>query len=347
MNSEKKIVLINTKNQQIKMLDPTDLRRILGSHGYEYIDTIGNGSTSSVYLCKSSKYQQTFAVKCLLNNKLKAIEYNALTTLHHPYIINLYESFEYSDYEFLVMDYCANDTLKQKKKLKYDKFIYYARQILEALSYCHSNQIAHRDIKPDNIFIDCYDRIKLADFGLSKFFDQNIFSNEKCGSLMYCAPEIMQKQSFNPFQADIWALGMTFFYMATGCFPYQTKVYNEIVQMIKFGLVDFGEFELNQDVKCLIQKMTQKNPALRPTLKDILKMAIFNQIKAKKVVKSIASVQFISRSKFAKNKSFIVPSSSFTENFRLNVDEDVSSSNGNRKVSYNSYRIPAIKSSRI
>lgn len=303
-------------------MDTEQLIRVLCSHGYEYIETIGSGSSSNVFLCSSEKYHQSFAVKCVINNKLKASEYNALTSLHHPYIINLYEAFEYHNSEFLVMEYCPNNTLKHKRKLKYDEFIYYARQILEALAYCHEHKIAHRDIKPENIFLDYYDRIKLADFGLSKYFEQNITSNEKCGSLMYCSPEVLQKQPFDPFQADIWALGITFYYMATGSFPFPAKNYDELLQMIKLGHLNFANADLDPNIKLLIQKMTSKNPISRPTINDILNMTIFNQIKAKRITKTISSAKFGPRRKFAKNNCFVTPSFSFSDNISLKNGSD-------------------------
>lgn len=302
------------------MTDENQINQVLMAHGYEYVGPIGTGSSCNVFLCKSEKYHQTFAIKCLSNATLNTSEYTALTSLNHPYIIKLYEAFEDHNSQYLVMEYCPNETLMQKKKLPFEKFIYYAKQVLEALSYCHSNKIAHRDIKPDNIFLDHYDRIKLADFGLSKQFQLNNVTNEKCGSLMYCSPEMLNKLPFDPFQADIWALGITFFYMATGKFPFPTKSYDELLQIVKFGYIDFLNVDIQPDVKALIQRMTNKIPKLRPTVDEILKMPIFDQLKALQIKKTLSSGQFCSRSKSFRNKGFIrrQRSASFSEEFEIN-----------------------------
>lgn len=83
------------------------------------------------------------------------------------------------------MEYCPIGSINQKGKLTYDQFVNYSKQILKALSYCHSLNIAHRDIKPENIFLDQHDQIKLADFGVAKYFTYYNKSDEKCGSLKY------------------------------------------------------------------------------------------------------------------------------------------------------------------
>ena len=140
---------------------------------------------------------------------------------------------------------------------------------------------------------------------------------------MYCSPEMLQRIPFNPFQADIWALGITFFYMATGCFPFPANSYDELFQMIKIGHIDFLNIEIDPNIKLLIQKMTSKNPKLRPSVDKILKMTIFNQIKAKKITKTIASTQICPRCKYIKNKSLIRPYSSFTYDSTTNTSRNI------------------------
>ncbi|KAK8839441.1 hypothetical protein M9Y10_031794 [Tritrichomonas musculus] len=296
------------------MNDIEQITTALSQHGYEYIKTIGNGASSKVFLCKSEKYNHLFAIKCVENNTLKSSEYNALASLNHPYIIKLYKSFQDHDLDFLVMEYCPNDTLKHKKKLDYNKFVYYAKQILEALSYCHSQKIAHRDIKPDNIFLDNYDHVKLADFGLSKYFEPNKTSNEKCGSLMYSSPEMINQIPFDPFRADIWSLGITFFYMATGKFPFSAKTYDDLLRLVKFGQINFSNVEINLSIKSLIQKMTSKNPKFRPTVDEILKLPIFNEYKAPRLAKIVSMGQIYTRGKTSRDKHCLYkPSSSFSD----------------------------------
>lgn len=258
------------------MIEVEQIQETLSSHGYDYKKYLGEGSFSNVVLCQSQKYKDYFAVKRAVKNRLTASEYNTLISLIHPNIIRLYDSFDDKEAQYLVMEYCSNGTLFQKGALPYEKFVCYAKEILEALAYCHSLKIAHRDIKPENIFIDKYDHIKLADFGMSKQFEYEGKTKEKCGSLMYIAPEMLRNDEFCPFKADIWALGITFFFMATGRHAFQCTSREELKKMIFFGDLNFLDFPIDQRIRFLITKMTTLDLKSRPTAEKLLKLPMFS-----------------------------------------------------------------------
>ena len=269
--------------------DVEKMKITLKNYGYEYIQPIGYGAFSSVHLCQSIKYTHQFAVKKVAKNKLSPNEYDALISLDHPNIIKLYITFEDDESQYLVMEYCPNGSFHDKGDLSPEKFTYYAKQLLEALAFCHSKNIAHRDIKPDNIFLDQYDHPKLADFGLARHFDSNQTSVEKCGTLMYCAPEILkQQQQICPFKADIWALGITFYYMATGKKPFPNKTTDELKNAICFGELNYSNVTIDPQIRFLISKMTSINRKLRPTAEQLLQFPIFTPMKLGKLSRSSA-----------------------------------------------------------
>lgn len=251
------------------------IKETLSQHGYEYIKFIGKGGFSNVLLCKSKKYNQFFAIKRAKKHHLTEDEYNLLIKLNHSNIIKLYDAFNDEYAQYLVMDYCNNGTILEKGKICNTKFVYYAKQILKAISFCHSNNIAHRDLKPDNIFLDQYDHIILADFGMAKQFDYDSKSSDKCGSLMFLAPETFLYQEICPFKADVWALGITFFYMITGKYPFRSSSREEIQQLISKGEIDFRHYEIHPKIKALIKKMTIKDQHNRPSVDKLLELPIF------------------------------------------------------------------------
>lgn len=257
-------------------MEEEKIKEVLAQHGYEYKRFLGKGSFSSVFLCRSSKYQQDFAVKMTVKHKITELEYNTMVSLNHSNIIKLYDAFEDEKAQYLVMEYCPNGTLRQKGKLSYDQFIRYSKQILEALSYCHSKNVAHRDIKPDNIFLNEYDQVKLADFGLAKKFEIDSKSNEKCGSLMYLPPEMFLHRSICPFKADIWSLGITFFFMATGKFPYVCNSREDLKNLIAYDELNLDIFDIDPRIQFLIEKMTVKNLNLRSSPEELLQISIFS-----------------------------------------------------------------------
>lgn len=296
------------------MNDIDQIQKSLANNGFYLLDLIGSGAFSDVYLCQNSKYNHFFAIKKVLKKKLAQHEIDALIALIHPYIVKLYQTFSDENYQYLVMEYCPNGTIKQMGKLTYEKFIFYAKQLLEVLNYCHSQKIAHRDIKPENIFIDQYNHVKLGDFGLADKFHENGSSQEKCGSLLFCSPEIITSSQFDPFKADIWALGITFFYMAAGKYPFSAKSYDQLFQLVKFGQVNFFNVEINLSIKALIQKMTSKDPKNRPSINEILNMPIFNKQKEPRLTKILSMGQICSKGKKSREKScYIKPSLSFSD----------------------------------
>ena len=244
-------------------------------HGYEYKKIIGKGGFSNVYLCHSQKYNQDFAIKQAKKNKITRYEFNMLVSLNHPNIIKLYDFFEDDSSQYLVMEYCPNGTILQKGKLSYGEFIYYSKQVLDALEYCHSNKIAHRDIKPENILIDDYNNVKLADFGFAKNFDEYSKSEEKCGTIKYFSPEMFLDK--------------------------------ELKQSILIGELDFFENKVDQRIQNLIIKMAQIKPSLRPTAKKLLNSQIFQELKD---IKKFIKQKLIVRPNISSNRSFILKSSS-------------------------------------
>lgn len=257
------------------MADIDQIKQTMLEHGYEYQRTIGAGGFSTVYLCYSIKYDQEFAVKCTRKEGTTRYEFDTLITLNHPNIIRIYDAFEDENSQYFVMEYCSNGTILQKGKLTYEQFVYYSRQIIDALQYCHSKKIAHRDIKPENILIDGYNNVKLADFGIARNFKNNEKSNEKSGTIKYFAPEMFLFDEICPFKADVWALGITFFVMATGKFPFNCYSRQKLKQSILIGELDFIKNKIDKRIQFLISKMSQIQPKLRPSMKKLLEFDIF------------------------------------------------------------------------
>ena len=126
------------------------------------------------------------------------------------------------------------------------------KQSLLAVNYLHTNKIAHRDLKLDNLMIEGFNkeepkkydadkfRLKLIDFGLSKFKEAGANLNTGCGTLDYMPPEILQKKAYD-FGCDMWALGVIAYILICGTPPFydeKDKVVINNIKMIKFEFDD-------------------------------------------------------------------------------------------------------------
>lgn len=109
------------------------------------------------------------------------------------------------------------DHLQKYGELREKQARLWFRQILVAVSYLHSMNLAHRDIKCENILITCSNNVKLCDFGFSRLCvdlkGRQVYSRTFCGSLAYAPPELIKGVPYDPTVADMWALGITLNYL--------------------------------------------------------------------------------------------------------------------------------------
>lgn len=111
---------------------------------------------------------------------------------------------------FLIFEYLDYDLQKllKKQKLTKEQSMFYLKQILEGILYCHSNRVIHRDLKPQNLLIDENGNVKIADFGLARSFTVPLPSlTHEVVTLWYRAPEILLGQKVYTPSIDLWSIG--------------------------------------------------------------------------------------------------------------------------------------------
>ena len=114
------------------------------------------------------------------------------------------------------------DFVKSQKNSRVDEKVAkpILRQVMSALSYCHSINVYHKDIKLENILINAEGKVKVIDFGFSIRMKDKKKTNKYCGSPAYSAPEIILNKPHLPEYADIWAVAVLIYHIIAGFLPF-------------------------------------------------------------------------------------------------------------------------------
>ncbi|KNC85222.1 CAMK/CAMKL/MARK protein kinase, variant [Sphaeroforma arctica JP610] len=239
---------------------------------YKIIKKVGKGRFSSVMLARHLFTGQQVAVKMVEKKYLDENELNTLMRevgilkqLNHPNIVRLFEVIITSETIYLVQEYCPHgefyDYLVPKGKMKEEEAKKCFYQIFSAINYCHSEMVVHRDLKPENVLLDADLNIKLADFGLSRFYDPNEKCKTFCGSPFYAAPEIFTGTPYTGPEPDIWALGVMVYTVVSGILPFENA-----------SAATEGRYTMDDDIsihcQSLIRGCLQPDRYRRCTIKD-------------------------------------------------------------------------------
>ena len=147
----------------------------------------------------------------------------------------------------------------------------YFKQIVQAIDYCQSKNICHRDIKLENILTIKEDIVKLIDFGFAVITNKETYQTLLCGSPSYMAPEIVKREKYIAQYSDIWSLGVLLYSMLYGRFPFKGKTQKELFENIKKCQVEFpDDIKVNEKIISLMKKIFVVTPVQRPSLSEIL-----------------------------------------------------------------------------
>ena len=262
---------------------------------YTVIKFLGNGGFGEAYLINSNITRKNYVMKSinfdLLDDENKKYTINEaflLKKIDHPNIIKFKEVFEvkkpYLQFN-IIMEYAEKGDLNKylqinkenKKYFSEDLLLDWLCQITTALKYLHYKKIIHRDIKPANIFMNNFGQIKLGDFGISKDLKTLSLASTFIGSTYYLAPEIIDDENYS-FEADIWALGVTFYEFMNLQKPFRAKYPAVYFEIQKKEVEEINNI-YSTDFRNLIYEMLNKDPKKRPKADDILnKQFIKNRI---------------------------------------------------------------------
>ncbi len=198
-----------------------------GSIGkYKIVKRLGSGGFGSVYLGIDTWVKRKVAIKVPHNQSepleklLKEARIQA--KLSHPNIVQLYSAEKREGVFFMVSEYieggALDSYLKSKKKLSWDEAVEIIFQVCDAVQFAHNIGIIHRDIRPANILLTRDKKVKMTDFGTSRFLNKNSVAITRVGCPPYMAPEHFEGKA--TFQSDVYSIGMMFYEMLVGKLPF-------------------------------------------------------------------------------------------------------------------------------
>ena len=204
---------------------------------YKIIKHIGAGAQADVYKVIGLKNRKIYAMKVNKDKNINSKEVQVLKTINSPTIIHLYESQVLNEKEYMVLEYAERGTLyerikefsKSNKKFDQNQILDWMVQILIGLYSLHKNDIMHRDIKSDNLFICDNDVVKIGDLGQAS---KESKSKSFVGTFFYRAPEM---QDFGEYkkEIDIWSAGVVLYELIMLCRPFEGIEQKEVQNRIE------------------------------------------------------------------------------------------------------------------
>ncbi|KAM6151210.1 peripheral plasma membrane protein CASK isoform 3-T3 [Rhynchocyon petersi] len=266
---------------------------------YELCEVIGKGPFSVVRRCINRETGQQFAVKIVDVAKFTSSpglstegkrwisnlkrEASICHMLKHPHIVELLETYSsdgmlYMVFEFMDgADLCFEIVKRADAGFVYSEAVasHYMRQILEALRYCHDNNIIHRDVKPHCVLLASKENsapVKLGGFGVAiQLGESGLVAGGRVGTPHFMAPEVVKREPYGK-PVDVWGCGVILFILLSGCLPFygtKERLFEGIIKG-KYKLNPRQWSHISESAKDLVRRMLMLDPAERITVYEAL-----------------------------------------------------------------------------
>ncbi|XP_026121634.1 peripheral plasma membrane protein CASK-like isoform X8 [Carassius auratus] len=260
---------------------------------YELCEVIGKGPFSVVRRCINRDTGQQFAVKIVdvasftsspgLSTEDLKREASICHMLKHPHIVELLETYSsdgmlYMVFEFMDgADLCFEIVKRADAGFVYSEAVasHYMRQILEALRYCHDNNVIHRDVKPHCVLLASKENsapVKLGGFGVAiQLGESGLVAGGRVGTPHFMAPEVVKREPYGK-PVDVWGCGVILFILLSGCLPFygtKERLFEAIVKG-KYKMNPRQWSQISESAKDLVRRMLMLDPAERITVYESL-----------------------------------------------------------------------------
>lgn len=251
--------------------------------GYVFGDKLGSGSYATVYkaFSKTSK-REVVAIKCVEKSSLNKpatenllTEISILKKMKHEHIVEMKDFLWDNKHIYIIMELCSGGDLstfvKTRRTLPEKVVKRFLQQLAIALQYLRSHNIAHMDLKPQNILLSSRQNptLKLADFGFAQYLKPQDDATSMRGSPLYMAPEILLNRKYDA-RVDLWSVGVILYECLFGKAPYSSQSFSELAKKImnpKPIQIPYG-VDISDECRDLLTRLLQREPDERISFEE-------------------------------------------------------------------------------
>ncbi|BES87718.1 Death-associated protein kinase [Nesidiocoris tenuis] len=251
---------------------------------YDVHEEIGKGHFAVVKRCVHKTTGTEFAGKFIRKKRVcRGVpmedierEVETLSRLEHPGIIKYHDAYDTGQTVVLLLELVPGGELfefvSQRGHLNEEQTVHIVRQILNAVSHMHSQNIAHLDLKPENVLLTDskteFPTVKVIDFGLSHRLDTVAEVKAMFGTPEFVAPEVVNFERLT-LATDIWAIGVITFILLSGASPFLGDTVQETYSNVSSAIYKFDDVyfdSVSEGAKDFISRLLQKDPKKRMTV---------------------------------------------------------------------------------
>lgn len=251
------------------------------------LNTIGRGSYGEVFSIKDQRTGCLYAMKSMYledsRSFVKELELLHNKKLVNPHLVKYYSQFSDNTKAYMVMEYCSQGSLDkwmetQPKPISEIVILKVFVQSIDGLYVLHNNGFVHGDIKPQNLLLNNENEVKISDFGTTRKMNETLSSLRQTtistsssihGTVGFIPAEVIRGFPISP-AADVFALGCTLYVAMTGRRPFAGVNELATIPLVLEGRFSPIEEKYSERLKTLIYQMLDKDPAKRPTLKQLM-----------------------------------------------------------------------------
>jgi len=244
---------------------------------FNFSHVVGKGGFGKVWKVDLKKTKQIYAMKEMSKAKIitkRSVssvmnEKQLLSTMKHPFLVNMVHAFQDRENLYLVMDLMPGGDLRyhlgRQRRFTEEQTKFFIACIVLALEYMHLNGVIHRDIKPENLVLDNQGYVRVTDLGIARVWRPDNASDTS-GTPGYMAPEVMCRQNHG-VAADYYAVGVMAYEFMMGKRPYLGRSRKEIRDNILAKQVQIKKNEIPEnwslEAADFVNRLIQRKPANR------------------------------------------------------------------------------------